>query len=107
MLSADQILAGLAIVIVVALGCELIAARTHLPAIVLLLPAGFIAGAVTNDTHPSLLFGNAFQPAFVSLGVGLILFEAGLRLHFDELRGGARRVVLVLITVGVVGTAVG
>jgi NhaP-type Na+/H+ or K+/H+ antiporter len=107
MLSADQILGGLAIVIVVALGCELIAARTRLPAIVLLLPAGFIAGAITDDTHPALLFGNTFQPAFVSLGVGLILFEAGLRLRFDELRGGARRVVALLIPIGLIVTLLG
>lgn len=46
-------------------------------------------------------------PAFVSLGVGLILFQAGLRLRVDELEGGARRVVMLLIPIGVVVTAVG
>jgi NhaP-type Na+/H+ or K+/H+ antiporter len=107
MLSPDQILGGFALVIVLALGCELVAARTRLPAIVLLLPAGFIAGAITSDTHPALLFGNTFEPVFVSLGVGLILFEAGLRLRFDELEGDARRVVPVLITTGLVVTSVG
>jgi NhaP-type Na+/H+ or K+/H+ antiporter len=104
--TTDQILLGLGLVIVLALGCQLVASRTHLPAIVLLLPAGFIAGAATHDVHPAFLFGNTFQP-IVSLGVGLILFEAGLRLRFDELRGGAHRVVLRLIPIGVVLSVVG
>jgi NhaP-type Na+/H+ or K+/H+ antiporter len=104
--TTDQILLGLGLVIVLALGSQLVASRAHLPAIVLLLPAGFIAGAGTHDVHPDFLFGNTFQP-IVSLGVGLILFEAGLRLRFDELRGGAHRVVLRLIPIGVVLTVVG
>jgi NhaP-type Na+/H+ or K+/H+ antiporter len=104
--TTDQILLGLGLVVVLALGCQLVAARTHVPAIVLLLPAGFIAGAATHDVHPDFLFGNTFQP-IVSLGVGLILFEAGLRLRFDELRGGAHRVVLRLIPIGVVLSVVG
>jgi len=45
MSTTNDILLGLGLVIVLALGCELIATRTRLPAIVLLLPAGFIAGA--------------------------------------------------------------
>ena len=106
MTTTDQILLGLGLVIVLALGCQLVATRTHVPAIVLLLPAGFIAGAATHDVHPAFLFGDTFQP-IVSLGVGLILFEAGLRLRFDELRGGAHRVVLRLIPIGVVLSVVG
>jgi len=93
-------------VIVLGLGCELVALRTRLPAIVLLLPVGFAAGAVTNDVNPYALFGNAFQP-LVSLGVGLILFEAGLRLRFQELGQGVRSVVVRLIPIGTVTTAVG
>src|SRR3954452_16737031 len=105
-MSTNDLLAGLGLVIVLALGCELVASRTRLPAIVLLLPVGFIAGAATDDVHPSVLFGATFQP-LVSLGVGLILFEAGLRLRFDELERGSRRVVLRLIGFGIALTAVG
>jgi NhaP-type Na+/H+ or K+/H+ antiporter len=104
--TTDQILLGLGLVIVLALGCQLIASRAHLPGIVLLLPAGFIAGAATHDVHPDFLFGDTFQP-IVSLGVGLILFEAGLRLRFEDLRGGTHRVVLRLIPIGVVLSVVG
>jgi NhaP-type Na+/H+ or K+/H+ antiporter len=105
-LSTNQLLLGLGLVIVLALGCELVATRTRLPAIVLLLPVGFIAGAITDDVHPSVLFGATFQP-IVSLAVGLILFEAGLRLRFDELRRGVRTVVIRLISVGMLATAGG
>lgn len=105
-MSTDDLLLGLGLVVVIALGCRLVADRTGIPAIVLLLPAGFAAGAATSDVHPDVLFGNTFQP-LVSLGVGLILFEAGLRLRLHELRGGARPVVLRLILVGVPITAVG
>jgi NhaP-type Na+/H+ or K+/H+ antiporter len=104
--STNDLLTGLGLVIVVALGCELAAGRTRLPAIVLLLPAGFIAGGLTDDVHPSVLFGATFQP-LVSLGVGLILFEAGLRLRFDELAGGTRRVVVRLIPIGMAATICG
>lgn len=102
-MSTDAILTGLGLVIVLALGCQLVAGWTRLPAIVLLLPAGFIAGAATNDVHPSTLFGATFQP-IVSLGVGLILFEAGLRMNLEEMRGGAHRVVRRLIVTGVLLT---
>ena len=105
-LSTDQTLVGLGLVIVLALACVLLAGRLRLPAIVLLLPVGFAAGAATEYVHPDVLLGSAYQP-LVSLGVGLILFEAGLRLRLDELRGGARPVVLRLVVVGPLVTAVG
>jgi NhaP-type Na+/H+ or K+/H+ antiporter len=105
-MSTNELLTGLGLVIVLALGCELGASRTRLPAIVLLLPSGFIAGAVTNDVHPSVLFGATFQP-LVSLGVGLILFEAGLRLRLDEMQGRGRSVVIRLIVAGIVLTGIG
>jgi NhaP-type Na+/H+ or K+/H+ antiporter len=106
MLSSDEILTGLGLVVVLALACRLVAHSTRLPAIVVLLPVGFAAGALTDDVHPDALFGDAFQP-LVSLGVGLILFEAGLRLRLHELAGGAHRVVVRLIAIGVPLTALG
>ena len=106
MLPSDEILTGLGVVIVLALSCRMVADATRLPAIVLLLPVGFVAGAVTDDVHPDALLGNAFQP-LVTLGVGLILFEAGLRLRLHELTGGAHRVLMRLIAIGTIVTAVG
>jgi NhaP-type Na+/H+ or K+/H+ antiporter len=105
-LSTDETLLGLGLVIVLALTCQLVSRRLGLPAIVLLLPVGFVAGAATEVVHPDALLGNAYQP-LVSLGVCVILFEAGLRLRLDELRGGTRRVVLRLVVVGPLVTAIG
>ena len=68
-LSTDEILFGLGLVLVLAVGSQLAARRLGLPAIVVLLPAGFIAGAATDDTHPDALLGGLYQP-FVSLAVG-------------------------------------
>jgi NhaP-type Na+/H+ or K+/H+ antiporter len=105
-LSTGQTLLGLGLVIVLALACQLVSGRLRLPAIVLLLPVGFAAGAATEVIHPDALLGNAYQP-LVTLGVGVILFEAGLRLRFDELHGGIRPVVQRLVIIGPLVTGVG
>ena len=62
-----------------------------------MLPAGFIAGALTSDVNPELLLGAAFQP-LVSLAVAVIPYDAGLGLELGKLRGHTRRVVIRLIT---------
>lgn len=104
MLSTDEILAGLGLAIVLGISSQLVASRLHIPAIVLLLPVGFVAGAITNDVNPNDLFGATFQP-LVSLGVALILFEAGMRLRLT--RQGLGTVVTRLVTIGVAITFVG
>ncbi|HVW47741.1 MAG TPA: cation:proton antiporter [Solirubrobacterales bacterium] len=106
MLSTDEILAGLGLVVVLAIGSRLVAERLRIPAIVLLLPVGFVAGAITDDVHPEALLGAAFQP-LVSLGVGLILFEAGLRLDLAELSPRLRSTVRRLVGLGALTTFVG
>jgi NhaP-type Na+/H+ or K+/H+ antiporter len=105
-MSTDDILLGLGLVIVLAVASQLVADRLRIPAIVLLLPVGFIAGSITSDVDPDNLFGATF-PALVDLGVGLILFEAGLRLRFHELGGGVRVVVLRLVSIGMLVTLAG
>jgi NhaP-type Na+/H+ or K+/H+ antiporter len=102
-LSTDDVLLGLGLVLALAVGSQLVGRWLALPAIVVLLPAGFVAGALTDDVHPDLLLGDLYQP-FVSLAVGIVLFEAGLRLSFDEIAPRVRGVVGRLIAVGVVVT---
>jgi NhaP-type Na+/H+ or K+/H+ antiporter len=58
-----------------------------------------VAGAATADVHPDKLLGSLYQP-FVSIAVGVILFEAGLRLSVEEIVPAVRTVVLRLVTVG-------
>jgi NhaP-type Na+/H+ or K+/H+ antiporter len=105
-MSTDDVLLGLGLVIVLAVGSQLLAGRLRLPAIVVLLPVGFIAGIATDDVHPDALLGALYQP-FVSLAVGLILFEAGLRLSLREVGRDVRRTVGLLVTVGVLVTWAG
>jgi NhaP-type Na+/H+ or K+/H+ antiporter len=98
-MSSDDVLLGLGLVIVLAVSSQLLAARVRIPAIVLLLPAGFVAGAATDVVDPDRLLGDLYQP-FVSIAVGVILFEAGLRLSLHDVPRDVRRTVLRMVVVG-------
>ena len=89
--------------LVLAVGAQLAARLTRLPAIVVLLPVGFVAGIATDTVHPDRLLGDLFQP-FVSIAVGVILFEAGLRLSFGAVARDARGLVVRLVAVGALVT---
>lgn len=104
-MSTNDILLGLSLVLALAVGSQLTGRWLGLPAIVVLLPAGFLAGAVTDDVHPEQLLGALFQP-FVSLAVGIILFEAGLRLSANEIAPRVRRPVARLIAIGITVTLI-
>jgi NhaP-type Na+/H+ and K+/H+ antiporter len=77
-MSTNQILFGLGLVLVLAVGSPLLARLLGVPALVVLVPTGFLVGAVTSDVHPDNLLGPLYQP-FGSIAVGAIMFEAGLR----------------------------
>jgi NhaP-type Na+/H+ or K+/H+ antiporter len=105
-MTSDQILLGLGLVVALGVASQLVARRLRLPAIVVLLPVGFLAGVATDVVHPDRLLGGLFQP-FVSLAVGVILFEAGLRLSLREGTPGGRRAVERMITIAVPVTWLG
>lgn len=90
---------GLAAIIVLGIGAQWLAWRISLPAILLLLIFGFIAGPVTGLINPNQLFGNLLLP-LVSVTVAIILFEGGLSLKFSEVRE-VTAVIRNLVTVGV------
>jgi NhaP-type Na+/H+ or K+/H+ antiporter len=94
---------GIGLVLVLAVGSQLVAGALRLPAIVVLLPVGFVAGILTKDVQPSDLLGQLYQP-FVSVAVGVILFEAGLRLSFRDVTPRVRPVVVRLVSVGLLVT---
>jgi NhaP-type Na+/H+ or K+/H+ antiporter len=102
-LSTNQVLLGIGLVLVLAVASQLLGRALRLPAIVVLLPVGFVAGILTKDVQPSDLLGPLYQP-FVSVAVGVILFEAGLRLSFADVTPRTRPVVLRLVTIGAVVT---
>ncbi len=67
------------------IGSQWLAWRLQLPAIVLMLGAGLIAGPGFGVINPSQAFGDLFTPV-ISIAVAVILFEGGLTLNFRELR---------------------
>lgn len=99
-MSTDQILFGVGLLVVLAVGSQVLASRLRIPALIILLPAGFTAGALTTDVNPQHLLGAAFQP-LVSLAVAVILYDSGLALQWGKVRGRARRVVPRLVIWGV------
>jgi NhaP-type Na+/H+ or K+/H+ antiporter len=99
-MSTDQVLFGVGLIVVLAVGSQVLASQLRIPALIILLPAGFTAGALTTDVNPQRLLGAAFQP-LVSLAVAMILYDSGLGLQFGKLRGRARSVVPRLVGFGV------
>lgn len=98
----EPILIDVTIVIVLAVGAQWLAWRLRLPSILLLLAAGFIAGPVTGWlSHEALQQDWLF--AFVSMSIGIILFEGGLSLRLSELRD-VGKAVRNLISIGVLIT---
>ena len=95
-------LIGLAGIVIVGIAAQWLSWRLRLPAIFLLLLAGFVAGGVTGWIDPDELLGAALFP-IVSLSVAIILFEGGLSLDIAEL-AKIGRVVRNLASIGVVAT---
>ncbi len=95
----DEELLGLALVVVLAVGSQLLAARLTIPAILPLLVVGVLAGDTTGLIDPQELLGDALQPA-IQIAVGIILFEGALGLRRDELGGGVRGAVTRLVSLG-------
>ena len=99
-MTTNQVLLGVGLILVLAVGSQVIASQLRIPALIIMLPAGFTAGALTSDVNPQKLLGSAFQP-LVSLAVAVILYDSGLALQWGKVRGRARRVVPRLVIIGV------
>jgi NhaP-type Na+/H+ or K+/H+ antiporter len=95
-------LVGLVLILTIGVGAQWLAWRLRLPAILLLLSAGIIAGPVSGLVDPDALFGDLLLPS-VSLAVAIILFEGGLSLRLTEL-GTAGGIVWRLCSVGAATT---
>jgi NhaP-type Na+/H+ or K+/H+ antiporter len=101
--TTNQVLTGVGLILALAVGSQVLASRLRIPALIVLLPVGFAAGALTPDVDPERLLGPAFEP-LVSLSVAVILYDAGLGLDLRKLKGHTRRVVVRLIVFGVLIT---
>ncbi|WP_128981902.1 cation:proton antiporter [Streptomyces roseicoloratus] len=100
----DEILLGLALTVVLATGSQILAHKIRVPALIILLPVGFAAGAVTDVIHPDKLLGPDFS-GLVSLSVAVILYDAGLGLDLRKFVHHTRGVVVRLLVYGVLLTA--
>lgn len=98
----EHILVGIVSVIVLGISAQWLAWRFKMPSILLLLIFGFVAGPITGWLPPASLQGD-WLFAFVSLSIGIILFEGGLSLRLSELRE-VGKAVFNLITIGVLVT---
>lgn len=95
---SEPLLAQLASIPILGISAQWLAWRLELPAILLLLLFGLLAGPVTGLLQPEALLGPLLPPV-VSLAVAVILFEGGLSLTLAEL-GHLGPVVRRLLTVG-------
>lgn len=91
-MNIEYYLVALTAVFVLGIGAQWLAWRLRLPAILLMLLAGFLAGPVARQFGPSYgyidperLFGDLLFPV-VSLSVAIILFEGSLGLRFSQVR---------------------
>ena len=87
---------------VLGLGCQWLAWRMKLPAILLLLIAGLLIGPVAGVFNPNILFGDLLFP-LISLAVAVILFEGSLTLNFAEIKT-VRKNVKSIVTIGAIVT---
>ncbi|MFC9674777.1 MULTISPECIES: cation:proton antiporter [unclassified Streptomyces] len=102
-MTTNQVLIGVGLILVLAVGSQILAGRLRIPALIVLLPVGFAAGVLIDDVDPEKLLGPAFSP-LVSLAVAVILYDAALGLEPARLKGHTRRVVVRLIWIGVLVT---
>ncbi|MFE8017923.1 cation:proton antiporter [Streptomyces antibioticus] len=102
-MTTDDVLTGVALIMVLAVGSQLLASVLCIPSLIVMLPVGFAAGALIDDVNPQQLLGPAFSP-LVSLGVAVILYDAGLGLDLGRFKSHNRIVVTRLIWLGVPAT---
>jgi len=95
---ADMMLAA-ALVFGLATACQVIAPKLKIPALILLLPVGFLFGLLAPGLRMDEILGTAF-PVAVDLIVALILFQGGMELGNISLQGSDKTVVKRLIWIG-------
>jgi NhaP-type Na+/H+ or K+/H+ antiporter len=92
----------MASILIVGIALQWIGWRFKIPALILLIIAGFIMGPITGWINPKEDFGGLLHP-IVSLSVAIILFEGGLNLKWHEFKQNSQ-VINRLITWNVVAT---
>jgi NhaP-type Na+/H+ or K+/H+ antiporter len=102
----NEIFLGFGTILVFGIVAQWVGRRSGIPSLLLLLPAGLLAGDVLNLVDPVALFGDLLFP-LVSLLLSLLLFQAGLQLRLRSLPHEVRSSVARLVGVGMTMTFVG
>jgi NhaP-type Na+/H+ or K+/H+ antiporter len=79
--------------------CQIVAPLLRVPALILLLPVGFLLGTVAPQLQPDKILGPAF-PVVVDLIVAVILFQGGMELGKIRMQGVDVHVVRRLVWIG-------
>jgi len=98
-LTQNQLSLGITLIFAVAMLCQVVAPRLRVPALVLLLPAGFVLGIVVPGANPMAILGSSFSPV-VDLVVAIILFQGGMELGKRPISDKDGRTVLRLVWIG-------
>ncbi|ALP51841.1 sodium:proton exchanger [Candidatus Tenderia electrophaga] len=98
----EHVVIALVLIAALGIGAQWLAWRVKLPAIILLIVAGVLAGPVAGWINPSEDLGDLLHP-FIAVSVAIILFEGGLNLRLHEYRETGVDVKR-LVTVGLVLT---
>ncbi len=94
---SEDIIIWSAVIVMLGIAAQWIAWLVRVPSILVLLVFGIVAGPLTGIIDPDAIFGDTLLP-MVSLAVAVILFEGGLSLKLDELRGQGAVVNRLVIT---------
>jgi NhaP-type Na+/H+ or K+/H+ antiporter len=95
-LAVDPVM-QLATIGVSGVGAQWVSWRQRVPAIVLMLGIGLLAGALLGVLDPKVVLGDLMTP-IISIAVAVILFEGDLTLNFYQPRDASRGVTrLVLV----------
>lgn len=98
--TTTQVILAVVLVFGVATACQVIAPKLKIPALVLLLPAGFILGIVAPDDTPGTVLGTSIFPIAVDFVVAIILFQGGVGLSAIKMKPKERNVVRRLVWIG-------
>ncbi len=88
-----------ALVFGLATACQVVAPLLRVPALILLLPVGFMLGLIAPQLRVDQIIGPAF-PVLVDLMVAIILFQGGMELGAIKLKATDKNVVRRLIWIG-------
>ena len=97
--TTTQVILAVVLVFGIATACQIIAPKLRIPALVLLLPAGFILGIIAPTETPSAVLGPVFSTG-VDFVVAIILFHGGIGLSAIKLAPKERNIVRRLVWIG-------